>query len=75
MMWYGWLILIIVIGGVVALMRAMYGRKDSPTPCIGCGACVNSGECVFHRTELERRKKMESFKAAEKARKIRGKGI
>lgn len=63
MTWYGWLVLIVVFGGVAALMRAMYGRKDSPTPCIGCGACVNGGECVFHRDELERRKKAEALKA------------
>lgn len=73
MPWYGWLVLVVVIGGVLALMKAMYGQKDSPTPCIGCGACVNSGECVFHRKEQERRKKAEALKAKPVKQKNAGK--
>lgn len=73
MTWFGWLVLFVVIGGVAALMWAMYGRKDSPTPCIGCGACINSGECVFRRREMERRKKAESVQAERRCQKIREK--
>lgn len=75
MTWFGWLVLVLVIGGVAALMWVMYGRKDSPTPCIGCGACVNGDECVFRRDEMERRKKAEALKAEQASQRIHRKDV
>ncbi len=70
MTWYGIVILLLIIGGIIALMKALYGQKDSPTPCIGCGACIGTGECVMRREELERRKKAEERKAAQKNNRV-----
>lgn len=50
------LVLILLLGGAVALVHAIYGKKDEPTPCIGCGACLNSGKCVMRRREAEKKR-------------------
>lgn len=49
-------IVIALLGGVAALSHAIYGKKDGPTPCIGCGACLHSGKCVMRRREAEKKK-------------------
>lgn len=63
MTWYGIAVLILIVVGISALMKVLYGQKDGPTPCIGCGACIGTGECVMRREELKRRKKVEEIKA------------
>lgn len=64
MTWYGFVVLVLIIAGIAVLMKALYGGKDSPTPCIGCGACIATGECVYRRNELQRRKQAEALKNA-----------
>lgn len=49
------LIVIGLLGGAAALAHAIYGKKDEPTPCIGCGACLHSGKCVMRRREAEKK--------------------
>ena len=56
-------------------MKALYGQKDSPTPCIGCGKCIGTGECVMRREELERRKKLEQLSAQKKKKNFMGKSV
>ena len=73
MTWYGAIVLVLMIVGIAALMKALYGGKDSPSPCIGCGACIATGECVYRRNELKRRQKAEALKNARKAEKEAGK--
>ena len=75
MTWYGAVVLVLLIVGVTVLMKALYGKKDSPSPCIGCGACITTGECVYRREELKRRQKAAALKEAKKPEKEQRKAV
>ena len=75
MTWYGAVVLVLLIVGVTVLMKALYGKKDSPSPCIGCGACITTGECVYRREELKRRQKAAALKEAKKLEKEQQKAV
>ncbi len=47
MAWYGWLFLLAVLTVPAAICALLYGDKSGSTPCIGCGECIRTGECVF----------------------------
>ena len=47
MAWYGWLVLLAVLAAPAAICALLYGDKSGSTPCIGCGECIRSGECVL----------------------------
>ncbi len=49
-------VVIVLLGGAIGLSRIIYRKKDGPTPCIGCGACLHSGKCVMRRREAEKKK-------------------
>lgn len=53
MEWYAWLILAAVLTVPAIICGLLYGDKSGSTPCIGCGECVRTGECVL----VKKRKK------------------
>ena len=61
MAWYGWLFLIGVLVVPAVICGFLYGDKSGSTPCIGCGECVRTGECVLvkgrKKTPAEKRRK------------------
>ena len=46
---------------IAVLMKVLYGQKEGPTPCIGCGACIATGKCVMRRREAEEAGKKADF--------------
>lgn len=52
-MWYGWLFLLAVLTIPAVICGFLYSGKSGSTPCIGCGECIRTGECVL----VKRRKK------------------
>lgn len=61
MAWYGWLVLIGFLAVPAVICGLIYGDKSGATPCIGCGECVRTGECVLvknrGKTMAKKRKK------------------
>ena len=53
MTWVGLLFLLAVLGVPAAVCGFLYSDKSGSTPCIGCGECIRTGECVL----VKRRKK------------------
>ena len=68
MAWYGWLFLIAVLAVPAVICGVLYGDKSGSTPCIGCGECVRTGECVLvkHRKETLAKKQEKEQRKAEK---------
>lgn len=58
MVWYGWLFLIGVLAIPAVICGILYSDKGGSTPCIGCGECVRTGECVL----VKRRKESQAKK-------------
>ena len=65
MVWYSWLFLIGVLAVPGVICGMLYRGKNDSTPCIGCGECIRTGECVL----IKNRQKAK--KAAEKRKKER----
>lgn len=53
MAWVGWLFLLAVLMVPAVVCGILYNDKSGSTPCIGCGECIRTGECVL----VKRRKK------------------
>lgn len=53
MEWVSWLVLAAVLVVPAVICAFLYGDKSGSTPCIGCGECVRTGECVL----VKRRRK------------------
>lgn len=66
MAWYGWLFLIAVLAVPGVICGILYGDKSGSTPCIGCGECVRTGECVLIKRRQKARKAAEACKKAAK---------
>lgn len=63
MAWYSWLVLIAVLTIPAVICGFLYSDKSGSTPCIGCGECIRTGECV-----LVKRRKETLAKKQEKER-------
>lgn len=66
MAWYGWLILIAVLAVPGVLCAFLYDRKYDSTPCIGCGECIRTGECVLIKNRQKAKRAAEEHKEAAK---------
>ena len=42
-----WLILIAILAVPMVICGVIYNDKSGGTPCIGCGECIRTGECVL----------------------------
>lgn len=62
MAWYGWLFLIAVLAVPGVICAFLYSDKNDSTPCIGCGECVRTGECVLIRNRRKAKKAAERRK-------------
>jgi hypothetical protein len=40
----------------------LYGGKNAGTPCIGCGECIRTGECVLIKNRQKAKKAAEKRK-------------
>lgn len=62
MAWYGWLFLIAVLAVPGVICAFLYGDKSGSTPCIGCGECIRTGECVLVKNRRKAKKAAERRK-------------
>lgn len=62
MAWYGWLILTAVLAVSGVICNYLYGDRSNTTPCIGCGECVRTGECVLVKNRQKAKKAAEHHK-------------
>ena len=63
MAWYAWLFLIAILAVPMVICGVIYNDKSGSTPCIGCGECIRTGECVLVK---KRKKTMASRSKEEK---------
>ena len=65
MAWYSWLFLAAVLAVPAVLCGILYSDKSGGTPCIGCGECIRTGECVLvksrKKTMAKKREKDEKL--------------
>ena len=47
MTWFGWVALVLILGGTAWLWSKMYPKDGGATHCCGCGKCARTGECVM----------------------------
>lgn len=59
MAWVGWLFLVAVLMIPAVICGVLYSDKSGSTPCIGCGECIRTGECVLMKQRKTRVKKWE----------------
>ena len=63
MAWYGWLFLLAVLAVPAVICGFLYSGQSGSTPCIGCGECIRTGECVLvkgrKKAALKKREKEE----------------
>ena len=44
---FGWILLIVAVGGAAWLQYAISKRIQGPSHCMGCGKCDKTGICVL----------------------------
>lgn len=63
MAWYVWLFLLAVLAVPAVICGFLYSGQSGSTPCIGCGECIRTGECVLvkgrKKAALKKREKEE----------------
>ena len=62
MAWYGWLFLIAVLAVPGVICGLLYVGTNAGTPCIGCGECIRTGECVLIKNRQKAKKAAEKRK-------------
>lgn len=67
MAWYAWLFLIAVLAVPGVICGILYSDKSDATPCIGCGECVRTGECVLIKNRQKAKKAAEKRKKEQDA--------
>lgn len=66
MEWYALLILIAVLAVPGVICGFLYGDKSGTTPCIGCGECIRTGECVLIKNKQKAKKAAQAHRDAAK---------
>ena len=67
MAWYGWLFLIAVLAVPAVICGILYEGKNDSTPCIGCGECIRTGECVLVKNRQKAKKAAAKYKKEQDA--------
>ncbi len=66
MLWLRVLIIIVVLAGAAFLWHKVYSDRDV-VGCIGCGKCLETGECVMVKNRKRKPKRKDEEETSKKS--------